>query len=52
MCLGAVTKALRRIGLLSGRFPFWELMYDEADKNDEAGGICVFRKTLNEGLVI
>ena len=46
MCLGGVRKALRRIGLLSGRFPFWELMFDESDPLDEAGMICVFRKTL------
>ena len=30
--------------LLSPRFPNWELIFDEADETNEAGGICVFKK--------
>lgn len=53
MCLGGVRKALEKIGLLwdadSNEFidryaEEWELVFDEADPNDEAGGICVFKK--------
>jgi len=56
MCLGGVRKALNSIGLLKDRFSpsaylhetisryNWELIFDEADINDEAGGICVFKK--------
>jgi hypothetical protein len=48
----SVRKALSSIGLL-GRHEFlypynyrsiWELVFDKADENDEAGGICCFRK--------
>jgi hypothetical protein len=42
----SVRKALYRIGLLSDRFPGWKLIYDEADTNDEMGGVCVFQKTV------
>lgn len=56
MCLGGVRKALQTIGLLEpfinpnyknvegGIYDQWELIFDEADINDEAGGICVFKK--------
>lgn len=37
-------KALSAIGLYSGDFAEWELVFDEADELDEAGGICVFKK--------
>ena len=53
-CLGGVRKALKEIGLfavvdaktndiysLNGE---WELIFDEADPNDEAGGITVFKR--------
>lgn len=52
----SVRKALTKIGLLDDTFKFlgekyyrsnllqWELIFDEADKNNEAGGICVFKK--------
>lgn len=55
----AVRKALDIIGLLRNKteygaayseasnetyFDGWELIFDEADENDEAGGICVFKK--------
>jgi len=49
----SVRKALETIGLLweEGRNLFidryaeeWELIFDEADKKDEAGGVCVFKK--------
>jgi len=51
----SVKKALQKIGLLypdnfSDRKHLhhamydWELVFDEADENDEAGGICVFKK--------
>lgn len=47
MCLGGVRKALKEIGLfdefLDGT-PKFELVFDEADINDEGGGICVFKK--------
>lgn len=53
----SVRKALQKIGLLypdnfSDRKHLhhamydWELVFDEADENDLAGGICVFRKIL------
>lgn len=58
MCLGGVMKALQSVGLFGGieyeygegkvevsnRLSKWELVFDEADPNDEAGGICVFKK--------
>lgn len=59
MCLGGVRKALDNVGLFGawvtfddGRRPLWsepqndqwELVFDEADPNDEAGGICSFKK--------
>lgn len=56
MCLGGVRKALQTIGLLEpftnpnyqnvegGIYDQWELVFDEADPNDEAGGFCVFKK--------
>lgn len=50
----SVRKALQAIGMLDrGHSPLqadgifledWELVFDEADPNDEAGGICVFKK--------
>lgn len=44
----SVRDALDAIGLLdyqtSERWLGFELIYDEADPNDEAGGICVFKK--------
>lgn len=49
----SVRKALESIGLIwkNGSNEFidryaeeWELVFDEADPNNEAGGICVFRK--------
>lgn len=53
----SVRKALQKIGLLypdnfSDRKHLhhamydWELVFDEADENNEAGGICIFRKIL------
>ena len=58
MCLGGVRKALKEIGLfnewggisMGGEMSHhigcrgFELTYDEADPNDDAGGICVFKK--------
>lgn len=56
MCLGGVRKALQTIGLLEpftnpnyknvegGIYDQWELVFDEANPNDTAGGICVFKK--------
>lgn len=53
----SVRKALNKIKLLHDNDDFaydvimsfkkdrWELVFDEADETDEAGGICVFRKT-------
>ena len=57
-CLGGVRKALQSVGLFGGieyeygegkvevsnRLSQWELVFDEADPNDLAGGICVFKK--------
>lgn len=55
-CLGGVRKALNEVGILYDESPVigaiinqnnlckWELVFDEADPNDEAGGICVFKK--------
>lgn len=52
-CLGGVRKALESIGLIwkDGEDFFidryadeWELIFDEADPNDEAGGFIVFKK--------
>lgn len=53
----SVRKALNRIGLLNDSFDNWsyrqyetisrfnwQLIFDEADENDPAGGVCVFRK--------
>lgn len=49
----SVRKALTSIGLLRKRSPLmadgvfiedWDLIYDECDPNDEAGGVCVFQK--------
>ena len=55
----SVRKALKNIGLLElkhsyrpsfvdisdeCKFSGWELVFDEADETDEAGGICVFKK--------
>lgn len=53
----SVRKALNRIGLLNDSFDNWsyrqhetisrfnwQLVFDEADENDPAGGVCVFRK--------
>lgn len=52
----SVRKALNSIGLLKDKFSpsayvhetlsrfNWELVFDEANINDEAGGICVFKK--------
>lgn len=45
----SVRKALCQIGLLTDDpaniyFWEWELVFDEADPNDEAGGVCIFRK--------
>lgn len=45
----SVRKALSEMGLLNQwkRDPdSWELVFDEADENNEAGGICVFKKLL------
>lgn len=56
MCLGGVRKALKVLSLLDYSFDFrdgilypnsypgWELTFDEADPNDEAGGITVFKR--------
>ncbi len=52
-CLGGVRKALESIGLIwkDGEDFFidryadeWELIFDQADPNDEAGGFTVFQK--------
>ncbi len=40
----SVRKALTDIGLLRGKFPNWEKVYDDYDENDEAGGVTVFKK--------
>lgn len=56
MCLGGVRKVLKGLSLLDYSFDFrdgilypnsypgWELIFDEADPNDEAGGITVFKR--------
>lgn len=53
MCLGGVGKAISAIGLprkdwLSKIVEIdrtdWQLIFDEADETNEAGGICVFKK--------
>jgi hypothetical protein len=41
----SVRRALKKIGLLDNKFPGWELIYDDADPNDEAGGIVVIQKS-------
>jgi len=40
----AVRKALKAIGLLNNSFPNWELVFDEADPLDRAGGVCIFKR--------
>jgi hypothetical protein len=50
----SVRKALKSIGILdTSKNPLmadgifledWDLIYDEYDENDEAGGVCVFYK--------
>lgn len=53
----SVRKALNKIGLLNDKFDAsstylydiisrrnWDLVFDEADEKNEAGGICVFKK--------
>jgi hypothetical protein len=40
----SVRKALQKMELLNNRFPFWKLIFDEADENNEAGGIVVLQK--------
>lgn len=39
----SVRKALGKIGLLAQQI-YWQLIFDEADETDEAGGITVFKK--------
>lgn len=42
----SVRKALVQVGLLDGRYDsIWQLVFDEADLGNEAGGICVFKRT-------
>lgn len=40
----SVRKALERIGLMINETSQWRLVFDEADENNKAGGICVFKK--------
>lgn len=40
----SVRKALKRIGLLDNKFEGWELIFDEADEADEAGGVVVLKR--------
>ena len=40
----SVRKALQKIGLLNNRISGWRLMYDKADEDNEAGGVCAFKK--------
>lgn len=40
----SVREALTKIGLMNNMFPEWKLIFDEADPNDEAGGVTVFQK--------
>lgn len=40
----AVRKALGKIGLLNDEYGGWELVFDEADQENEMSGICVFKK--------
>lgn len=42
----SVRKALKRIGLLNNKFREWRLVFDEADENDEAGGVVVLKKVF------
>jgi hypothetical protein len=44
MCLGGVRRALERIGLLYNFYHNWRLVFDEADENDAAGGVCIFQR--------
>jgi len=44
MCLGGVRKALDKIGLLNNKLPEWKIIFDEAQIDDEGGGICIFKK--------
>ena len=56
MCLGGVRKALTALSLLDYSFDFrdgilypnsypgWELIFDDADPLDEAGGVTVFKR--------
>lgn len=39
-----VRPALKAIGLFDNAFPEWELVWDEFDKNNDASGICIFKK--------
>lgn len=39
-----VRSALKRIGLLDDKFDGWKLVFDTADNENLAGGICVFKK--------
>lgn len=43
----SVRRALKAIGLFDNAFPEWELIFDEFDQENEAGGICVFKKIGN-----
>lgn len=42
----SVRKALCHIGLLTNKFQNWVLVTDEADENDEAGGVVVIKKLI------
>ncbi|MBP9720575.1 MAG: class I SAM-dependent methyltransferase [Bacteroides sp.] len=43
-CLGGVRKALKEIGLLDNKFDGWEFIMEDADINDEGGGVAIFRR--------
>ena len=40
----SVRRALGEIGIFKNRFPEWRIVFDEADPNDEAGGIIALKK--------
>jgi len=43
-CLGGVRKALKDIGLFENLFAGWQFVIEDADINDEGGGVAIFRR--------
>jgi hypothetical protein len=40
----SVRKALSKLGLLENKLEAWDLIADEWDEKNEAGGVCVFKR--------